>query len=429
MTQGDLAKGEFSVSYVSAIERGQIRPSLGALELLAARLHVQPANLLAAQAPDEFDSPVVAGPASGSGTEQARWGNSARLREALIMTRQRRIDEAVAILQEALGQTTTLHDQVVARHYLATAYLTRDEAAAALSALQEALPVAERVGDRELLERVRYELGLAFAQLKQPLQAIECHRACYDAIAQGSVRDPVFKLNVIASLGQEYSQVGEYARSIEALQEAAALSEDVLAPDRLAAVYATLSATYAAQGDASNAQRYALASIQSYEEVGSQRQAAQVYTRLGRAYVRAGKLDEATKQLHLARELVQRQDDPRSLADTACGFSELYTRQQSYADAEREARDALTAAERLRDPMPRAEALLARAAVQAARGKKEAETSIKQAIRLLEKAEAPRQLAAAYSQLAAYYEQRGEAENALESLKKAWQIASRPLAL
>ena len=37
LTQGELAKGQFSVSYVSAVERGQIRPSLGALERLEAR--------------------------------------------------------------------------------------------------------------------------------------------------------------------------------------------------------------------------------------------------------------------------------------------------------------------------------------------------------------------------------------------------------
>src|ERR1051326_3451975 len=47
ITQKQLAEPEFSISYVSAIERGRIRPSLKALEILARRLGVSSAELLA----------------------------------------------------------------------------------------------------------------------------------------------------------------------------------------------------------------------------------------------------------------------------------------------------------------------------------------------------------------------------------------------
>src|SRR5215472_1882833 len=46
LTQGEVARNQFSVSYVSAVERGQIRPSLGALEKLAERLQVPVTELL-----------------------------------------------------------------------------------------------------------------------------------------------------------------------------------------------------------------------------------------------------------------------------------------------------------------------------------------------------------------------------------------------
>src|SRR5437660_10647848 len=45
-TQGQLAAPDFSVSYISAIERGQIRPSLRALEILATRLGLSSTQLL-----------------------------------------------------------------------------------------------------------------------------------------------------------------------------------------------------------------------------------------------------------------------------------------------------------------------------------------------------------------------------------------------
>src|SRR5258707_4447490 len=45
-TQSQLAAPDFSVSYISAIERGQIHPSLRALEILSSRLGLTPTELL-----------------------------------------------------------------------------------------------------------------------------------------------------------------------------------------------------------------------------------------------------------------------------------------------------------------------------------------------------------------------------------------------
>src|SRR5712692_11373911 len=52
MTQSQLAKPDFSISYISAIERGQIQPSLRALAILAARLGLSATQLLAEQTAD-----------------------------------------------------------------------------------------------------------------------------------------------------------------------------------------------------------------------------------------------------------------------------------------------------------------------------------------------------------------------------------------
>src|SRR5215471_3490389 len=87
LTQGEVAKNQFSVSYVSAVERGQIRPSLGALERLAERLQVPLTDLLGE---GEFDSKLA--PAGGdgreSGAERFRDEIDSRLREARILIRQ-----------------------------------------------------------------------------------------------------------------------------------------------------------------------------------------------------------------------------------------------------------------------------------------------------------------------------------------------------
>jgi len=49
LTQSQLARPDFSVSYVSAIERGQIHPSLRALEIFAQRLGISSTDLLSKQ--------------------------------------------------------------------------------------------------------------------------------------------------------------------------------------------------------------------------------------------------------------------------------------------------------------------------------------------------------------------------------------------
>src|SRR4249920_223553 len=49
LTQSQLAQPDFSVSYVSAIERGKINPSLRALEIFAQRLGVSSSDLLSKQ--------------------------------------------------------------------------------------------------------------------------------------------------------------------------------------------------------------------------------------------------------------------------------------------------------------------------------------------------------------------------------------------
>src|SRR5438067_12874104 len=52
-TQSQLALPDFSVSYISAIERGQIHPSLRALEILAKRLGLPSTDLIPSQAQSE----------------------------------------------------------------------------------------------------------------------------------------------------------------------------------------------------------------------------------------------------------------------------------------------------------------------------------------------------------------------------------------
>jgi tetratricopeptide (TPR) repeat protein len=269
-------------------------------------------------------------------------------------------------------------------------------------------------------------LGNAYEEMGKHLLALECHRTCYDAIRRGIMRDPIYRLNVLGSLGHEYWELGEYDKAVEILKEAAELSNDVLNPERLGNIYWLLSASYAAQGDTAHAKRYALYSIQAYEEVGNKKQASYVHSRLGRAYLRQNQLEDAEVHLSLAHDMAQKLDDPKGVASSSRSLSELHLRRNEFDEAEREARAALAAAERQRDTVAKAEAMLAVGQALEARGKKrDADAQIKQAVDLFEKADSSRHLSGAYHELAALYKQRNDADKAYDYLERAWQASSR----
>lgn len=423
LTQGELAKGAFSVSYVSAVERGQIRPSLGALERLATRLNVSLSDLLTDSMSDDFEDTYTYTTDHGPDFDTMREEISAKLREAQIYSRQGKTTEAIAILKDVLQQATAPRDLAATHYYLAGCYMAREEWDHARAELEEAMPIAERIGDRELLERSRNELGNAFAAQGKHLLALEYHRTCYEAIRKGIMRDPLYRLNVLGSLGQEYWELGEFDKAIEVLKEAAELSNDVLNPERLGNIYWMLSASYNAQGDTARAKRYALHSIQAYEEVGNKKQASYVHSRLGRAYLQSNSLEDAEVHLTLAHDMATKLDDPHGVADSSRSLSELHLRRKEYDEAEREARAALAAADRERgDTLARADALLAMGEALEARGKKrEADAQLKQAIDAFQKANAPRPLADAYHRLATLYKLRSDHERAYDMLERAWQ--------
>src|SRR5579885_2524576 len=70
LTQAQLAAPEFSISYISAIERGKIRPSLKALSILAKRLDVPLTFLLEGSPEGVREAQAVGYSPADSGPDQ-----------------------------------------------------------------------------------------------------------------------------------------------------------------------------------------------------------------------------------------------------------------------------------------------------------------------------------------------------------------------
>lgn len=424
LTQGEVAKNQFSVSYVSAVERGQIRPSLGALEKLAERLQVPVTDLLGdTDLEARFTSPAEAREAS---IERYRDDVDNRVREAQVLAYQGHVEDSIAMLQRLAGQQLSSRESATVHWQLARSYAAGDHADEARREAAIALPFAERLNDRNLTERIRSQLADAYSQMGNSALALDNYRNCLRAIDDGAITDPAFELTVLFNIGSQHAQMGDFERAIENLRKAADLTAEVASPERMGAVYWGLSLAYSGKGDAAQARSYALRAIATYENAENRRLIGQIYNRLGRAYAQAGEVDQALAQLRAAHELATAQQDTHGVAEAQRSLALVYLQEQRVEEAAQAAANALEHAETAGDARQRADSLLVIAQVQEQRGEHAAaERSYSQAIDLLQDADATERLRDAYAAYSEFLERRGESKRAYEMLKQAYRPSGR----
>lgn len=424
LTQGEVAKNQFSVSYISAVERGQIRPSLGALERLAERLQIPVIDLLG-----EAELEIKGAPSAETrdgGTERYRDDIDTRLRDARILSLQGKADEALALLTRLSTQQLSLRESTALRLQLAAAYSRQGRADDARREAQEALPGAERLGDAELVARLYNELGNAYSLLHSHPLALDSYRASLRSLESSGFSDLTLLFTVISNIGMEHEQLADHDEALTFLQRAADVARDVMNPERQGAAYWSLSQAYAAKGNTTQARAFAMRSLAAYEETTNRRLVARVYTRLGGEFVRAGQIEEAYTQLHAAYDIASAQQDMQGIADAQRNLAQVYLQEQRLDDASTAARDALRRAEEVGDQVQRAESLLVLAQVKEQQHTfQEAESDYDEAVRLLQEHGTTERLRQAYAQYSEFLERRGENARAFEMLKQAYKSAAR----
>ena len=191
MTQAQLASPEFSISYISAIERGKIRPSLKALSILARRLDVPLTFLLegspagAAEARAVGYSPADAGPDQKIDVD---------LLQASVLVQQGAHKQAEQLLAPIQPERITT-DQVYKLYLLrGEIHIGLNEYQEAVVDLRQAVSQGEAINDSESTERARNLLGKAYFSLYNYTLAMENHLRCNHAIENRAINDPVFAL-------------------------------------------------------------------------------------------------------------------------------------------------------------------------------------------------------------------------------------------
>jgi len=420
MTQAQLAAPEFSISYISAIERGKIRPSLKALSILARRLDVPLTFLLEG-------SPAGAAEARAVGYSPADSGPDQRidvdLLQAEVLVQQGEHKQAEQLLTPIQPERVTT-DQVYRLYLLrGEVHLAAGEYQEAVVELRNAVSQGEALNDSEFIERARNLLGKAYFSLYNYTLAMENHLRCNSAIENGQITDPVFSLDVFSSLAMDYFRLGDLDKSVVFYHKALETLDGMNRDSRsFAQKYMEISQRYKAAGKLMMACEYAMRSLAVYEMRDEQRLVGMTHQRLGKALEKQNNLDGAEREYREAIAIESELNDEVSSSICHTALAELLLKRGHTQEAEQEAAEALNFARASDDAQTQGQALIALAQIRHQAGEfASADQLFSDALELLDTSNAHEIAASAYFRYANLLEERGDVQRSLTAIKKAYE--------
>jgi len=420
LTQAQLAAPEFSISYISAIERGKIRPSLKALSILAKRLDVPLTFLLEGSPAGAAEARAVGYSPADSGPDQRI---DVELLQANVLIHQHAFKEAEQLLAPIQPERITI-DQAYRLFLLrGQIHLGVNEFQEAVVDLRSAVSQGEGMNDIEYIERARNLLGKAYFSLYNYTLAMENHQRSNTAIENGYINDPLFALDVYSNLANDYFRLGDLEKAVTFYHRALAALEEMNRDSRgFAQKYMEISLSYKAADKPTMARDYATRSLALYEMRDEQRIVGLTHQRLGKALERQNDLDGAEGEYKRAITIERELDDEISVSVCLTSLAELLLKRGSVKEARREAQEALKFARSSKDAQTQGQALMTLAQIEHQSGDFEAADKLfAQALEQLDASDAHEIAASAYFRFANLLEQRGDVQGSLNAIKKAYE--------
>lgn len=420
LTQAQLAAPEFSISYISAIERGKIRPSLKALSILAKRLDVPLTFLLEGSPSGAAEARAVGYSPADSGPDQRI---DVDLLQTNVLVQQQHYQEAAELLAPIQPERITT-DQVYRLFLLrGQIHLGLHEYQEAVVDLRAAVTQGEGLNDVEYIERARNLLGKAYFLLYNYTLAMENHARCNAAIENGQIKDPIFSLEVYNNLANDYFRHGNSEKAIVFYHKALETLEGMNRDSRsFAEKYMEIGQSYKSVGKLAMARDYLMRSLALYEMRDEQRLVGITHQHLGKTLEKQNDLDGAEKEYREAITIEQEIEDDISASICHTSLAELLLKRGKVDEAEQEAQQALASAKASQDIQTQGQALMALGQIRHnAKDYAGADKLFTEALELLDTSEAHEIAAGAYSRYANLLEQRGEVQRSLSAFKKAFE--------
>ncbi len=441
-TQQQLAGDTYSKSYISAVERGKMTPSVQALGVLAERLGL-PMSYFLGESEADLSALAESSAAMRSTPERERIAREETLglllSEAEGLIRQHNPDAAL----EKLGTTDTLEELPVSQrprwHLLqGWAWLLKQAHHEAIAALEKGLTLAENLRAQaplsqkgslaETAERLRCFLGTAYYELGQPEMALEYHRRCLAAVNDGTVTDPELKLRIYMAQGHDYLLLNRYSEAIGFYEQASKQASDV---DNLASegmIYWQLGLAYKDSGDLTRARTNMQKALVAFELQENMRLAAQLRSLFGQVLVNLERFEEAEENLRQSLGAAERTGDVSTRGLALSNFASMHTARGNHDQAIQTAREGLEVVKASKDHRTEGQLHLTLAIAYEAKSDYEAaEREMEQAIAIFEKTGDKELIGRAHEKYGKFLADRGRFQDAYEHMKAARTAITRKL--
>jgi transcriptional regulator with XRE-family HTH domain len=413
-TQSQLAGKDFSVSYISAIERGQIHPSLRALEIFAQRLGLSSKDLLVASSEGEA---ALVGTVAERDREEADW----QLLVAHILLLQRAFTGSIQLLQELVSKTSTASQKGRAFYLLALARARLDQWQESDHALSEAARLVKGPTS-QLALRIRHLQGIVHAHIHTHAQGMELHQQSLERLEAQQLPDVFLKGEVFAQMGYLLLHLDSIDKASEMLAKALQQTQ-ALAPSELADIYYELSRLEA--NEYFQAALYAYKSLYLSSNIAGQSRHRELHHMLGRTLLQ-GDRDQALAYLVNTAGEVPR--DPLVQASALVHLALWELAGNNVAEAKNHANQAQSLLASSGDNIIAADALLAQGKVEYAQKRyKAGDAHFEAGLAMLERLEAREDLAEQFASYAQALENRGDFRRAIEYWKKAYETRRKML--
>ncbi|HET7028811.1 MAG TPA: helix-turn-helix transcriptional regulator [Candidatus Limnocylindrales bacterium] len=330
LTQREVAEGRYTKAYVSALENGLIKPSVAALNFLAARLGTSASALLAD--PDvglqriEADVRLAAGEWQQAADvyrtlldRAADERNRAELQLGLAeaLGRQGKARESLALAVEAASRFERLghrREQAVARYWVASAHHQAGNAEEALQILGDLLGEVRGGLDVAPDFEVRILVAMAMAETHNG-RAERALAHLTEAKAQAGSLDDRRRATFLFSLALGYRRSGDLEAATRAGLESLGLFRAAEAATEAASISNELALIYLSLGNTERAREFAATARAAFEGTGDRRWFAHVLETEARIELATGNPSEARSRAVEAIEAANGTDNRRALLE------------------------------------------------------------------------------------------------------------------
>ncbi|GCE11262.1 helix-turn-helix domain-containing protein [Tengunoibacter tsumagoiensis] len=351
-TQSQLAAPDFSVSYISAIERGQIHPSLRALEILAGRLGLTSTQLLPArtQADERFGTTTNLAERDDDEIQLA-------LLELSLLIQQGEPQQAIHQL-EGISVKRLKHPYLLQHHYLlGCAYYKVQRHQESENLLTAGLQQIKEGEDVYLSRRFLYQLALTYTAMRNYAQALQAYQRTLDLLEKSEPHDPFFIIQLYIQLGQHYTRTENFDQAIAMFHQALSLTEGLGSTHDIQAIYAQISSYYAESKQSVLATLYAYKCEQIHHQQTIKNLRSELHHFLGHAILQ-GDPARAREYLDEALQSPTVLQDALTLASIYTRNAEWYFDQKDWAVSKQNAQHANALAQTFGDCVIGAEALI-----------------------------------------------------------------------